>query len=91
MSIFKKTNHSGNGHSPIKHMLHMILCCGLPVVIILLLPFIAGFSPAIAAVLGVITPFICPVLMGGMIFIMFRKDKHSCCENPDNSTKLPTE
>lgn len=94
MNIFgKKSDQSNHGHSPMKHMLHMILCCGLPVLIILLLPAIAGFSPAIAAGLGLIAPFICPVMMGGMVFMMFRKDKHSCCKEVKTETQdnLPTE
>ncbi len=66
------------------HILHMVICCGLPVVIIMLLPFIAGFSPAIAALLGVIAPFICPVMMGLMFFMMFSGKKSGCCEKTDN-------
>lgn len=58
-------------HNPMKFMIHMIVCCALPIVIILSLPFIAGFSPSIAIVLGVIAPFICPLMMGGMIFMLF--------------------
>lgn len=81
MNIFSKNkSHNMKEHSPVKHMLHMILCCGLPIVIIAALPFIAGFSPAIAGILGIIAPFICPVMMGGMLFMMFRGNKHSCCE-----------
>ncbi|MDF2907320.1 MAG: uncharacterized protein K0R34_2641 [Herbinix sp.] len=80
MNIFKnKKNQSEKEHSPMKHMLHMILCCGLPIVIIAMLPFIASFSPAMAGLLGVIAPFICPVMMGGMMIMMFRGNKKSCC------------
>lgn len=81
MNIFRnKKNSNSKEHSPMKHMIHMILCCGLPIVIIALLPFIAGFSPAMAGLLGVIAPFICPVMMGGMMIMMFRSNKHSCCD-----------
>lgn len=81
MNIFQNNKiHNNKEHSPVKHLLHMIICCGLPILIIVALPFIAGFSPAIAGVLGVIAPFICPVMMGGMMFMMFRNNKHSCCE-----------
>lgn len=66
-----------NNHSPIKHMLHMILCCGLPIVIIFALPFIANMNPAVAVFLGVIAPFICPLMMGGMIFMMFKGNKNN--------------
>ena len=86
--------HDTHGHSPMKHMLHMILCCGIPIVIILSLPFIARFSPVTAGFLGIIAPFICPIMMGGMIFMMFGKKKSSCCdetkpeiENNEVSTK----
>jgi hypothetical protein len=87
MSIFKnKKENSRKEHSPMKHMIHMILCCGLPIIIILSLPFIAGFSPAIAGVLGVIAPFICPVMMGGMLLMMFRGNRHSCCDKSKAET-----
>ena len=58
-----------------KHFLHMILCCGIPIVILLMLPFIARVSPWGAGILGLIAPFICPLMMGGMVFMMFRNTK----------------
>lgn len=58
-----------------KHSLHMILCCGIPIVILLMLPFIARVSPWGAGILSLIAPFICPLMMGGMVFIMFRNTK----------------
>lgn len=90
MSILKnKKKYTNQGHSPMKHMLHMILCCGIPIIIIFSLPFIASFSPALAGILGVVAPFICPVLMGGMLFMMFRSNKHSCCD--ENKTEIDHE
>lgn len=81
MIIFKnKKENKSHGHSPMKHMLHMILCCGLPILIILSLPFVASVNPAAAGFLGIISPFICPVMMGGMLLMMFRGNKHSCCD-----------
>lgn len=89
MNFNKSKKECNHEHSPIKHMLHMILCCGLPIVIILALPFIGRISPAVAGFLGVVAPFICPIMMGGMIFVMFRKKKSSCCDETimNNSIK----
>lgn len=78
----KQGNHK---HSPLKHMLHMVLCCGLPIVIIGLLPVISKFSPGASRILGVIAPFICPIMMVGMMATMFGgKKKSSCCDNKNN-------
>ncbi|MDF2542095.1 MAG: uncharacterized protein K0S47_1813 [Herbinix sp.] len=87
MNLFKnkKNNLSSHGHSPLKHMFHMLLCCGLPILIIMSLPVVAGFSPIIASFLGLIAPLICPLMMGGMLFMMFRKNKNSCCEVDDKN------
>lgn len=80
-----KNNRENNGshkHSLVKHMFHMILCCGLPIVILLLLPFISRVSPVTSGVLAVITPFICPIMMGSMVVMMFMNNKKkSCCSN----------
>lgn len=84
MNFFKNNkDHSHKEHSPMKHMLHMVLCCGLPILILSFLPVIAGFSPALAGLLGIIAPFICPIMMGSMMFMMFRGggEKHSCCDD----------
>ncbi|MDF2819620.1 MAG: hypothetical protein K0R15_61 [Clostridiales bacterium] len=84
-----KTNKQGeNKHNPMKHMLHMIICCGLPIIIIFSLPFIARFSPSVAGLLGIIAPFICPIMMGGMLFMMFSgKKKSNCCDNTNNEVE----
>ncbi len=75
-------------HSPLKHMLHMVLCCGLPIVIIGLLPFIGRVNPWAAGILGVIAPFICPIMMGIMMFTMFSgRKKSSCCDETNRDNK----
>lgn len=80
----KNENGGSHKHNPMKHMLHMVLCCGLPILIIGLLPTIARFSPSAGKLLGVIAPFICPIMMGGMVFMMFKGDKaKSCCGNKE--------
>jgi hypothetical protein len=78
----KKEKQESHKHSPLKHMLHMLLCCGLPIVIIGLLPLIARYSPATSGILGRIAPFLCPIMMLLMLPMMFRRDKKgSCCDN----------
>lgn len=88
-------NKGRHNHNPIKHLLHMILCCGLPVLIFLSLPFIARVSPGSSRILAVIAPFICPLMMIGMIPMMFggRKNnkRSSCCENKENNSNKQIE
>ncbi|HYE84457.1 MAG TPA: hypothetical protein VEG39_20130 [Clostridia bacterium] len=69
-------------HSPLKHMLHMAICCGLPIIIIGALPLITRFSPGAAGILGKIAPFLCPIMMLAMLPMMFRGHKDgSCCDH----------
>ncbi|OGO77910.1 MAG: hypothetical protein A2Y23_04115 [Clostridiales bacterium GWB2_37_7] len=80
-------------HSSLKHALHMGLCCGLPIVIIASLPFIARYSPATSGILGLIAPFLCPIIMLFMLPMMFKRDKkESFCdhkkENQDDNQIL---
>ena len=67
-------------HSPLKHALMMALCCGLPIILIWLLPSIVSIFPA-AAGLGAIIPFLCPIMMIPMMFMMARgnRDSHQEC------------
>jgi hypothetical protein len=77
-------NNQDKKSSPIKHMLHMVLCCGLPFLIVLSLPFISKYSPQAAGLLGLIAPFICPIMMGSMFFMIIyqsRKSNKKCCED----------
>jgi hypothetical protein len=75
----KQTNQK---HSPFKHMIHMIICCGLPLIIMGLLPVIASFSPNAASTIGKIAPYLCPLMMIAMIpMMMGRGKKGSCCDN----------
>jgi hypothetical protein len=74
-------NNRSHKHSNLKHMLHMALCCGLPILIILALPLIGRFSPLVANILGIIAPFICPVMMIGMMVMMMKPaKKHKCAD-----------
>ena len=84
-----KEKHS-TGNNPMKHMLHMVICCGMPLLIISLLPFISRISPRLSVGLAGIAPFICPLMMLFMIPMMFRgAKKGSCCagnEKEDSET-----
>jgi len=83
-----KDNQEEHKHSPIKHMLHMVLCCGLPIVILALLPIITRFSTSAGSIIAIVVPFICPVMMIGMIFMMRGGNKKSsCCDKTNDDNK----
>lgn len=89
-----KENKGTHNHSPIKHLLHLILCCGLPILIFAALPFISRISPGASRMLSVIAPFICPIMMIGMISMMLggsKNNRSSCCENKGNNDSLQLE
>ncbi|WP_027623006.1 hypothetical protein [Clostridium lundense] len=76
-----------NNHSMLKHILHMILCCGLPIIIVGVLPFIAKASPSVANIIARIVPFLCPLMMISMILMMFMGNKRgSCCDNSNEES-----
>jgi hypothetical protein len=84
-----KENNKGHKYSPLKHMLHMVLCCGLPIVIVGFLPLITKVSPSAAGFVGKIVPFICPLIMVGMMFSMMGMGKNkekSCCSNSNEES-----
>ena len=69
-------------HSPLKHMLHMVLCCGLPIVLLGFLPLITRFTPSAGSVLAKIVPFLCPIMMIPMMLMMMGGNKKKgCCDN----------
>lgn len=75
-----------HNHNLLKHMLHMILCCGLPIVIISFLPLISKFSPNAEGVIRRIVPFLCPVMMISMVLMMSRGNrKENCCDNSNKN------
>ena len=89
-----KESKGTHNHSPIKHLLHMILCCGLPILIFAALPFISRISPGSSRMLAVIAPFICPIMMIGMIPLILGGGKNrrsGCCENKGNNDSLQLE
>lgn len=73
-------NGENKKHNPMKHMLMMVLCCGLPLLIIVALPFI-NIGGGLKATIGGIAPFICPIMMVFMMGMMFKDRKHGDCCN----------
>lgn len=70
-----KQNKKQKGHFP--HMLMMALCCGAPIIILSIVPFLMNNGgSAIAKPLGAIAPFICPVMMVFMIPMMLKGHKN---------------
>jgi hypothetical protein len=87
-----KENHKGHNHSPLKHMLHMVLCCGLPILIVGFLQLITKFSPGAGSFIGKIVPFLCPIMMVSMMVMMFSGNrKKSCCEDGKQETETKDE
>lgn len=90
----KKGKQGTHKHSPLKHVLHMALCCGLPIVIIGFLPLIVRYSPAAGGILGKVAPFLCPIMMIMMLPMMLKGNKKgNCCDdkNENNDNKEPLE
>ncbi|WP_251859994.1 hypothetical protein [Clostridium sp. Marseille-Q2269] len=82
-----KGKQGSHNHSSLKHMLHMIICCGLPIVIVAFLPLISRLNPSAGIWIGKIVPFLCLIMMIGMLPMMFRKnEKSSCCDSKHNET-----
>jgi hypothetical protein len=79
----KKKNKGG--HSSMKHMLIMALCCGLPILLIALLPFLKIGNTGFRVTLASIIPFLCPIMMLFMIPMMLKgsRDGKSCHDNKD--------
>ncbi|ERI91390.1 hypothetical protein HMPREF1982_03349 [Clostridiales bacterium oral taxon 876 str. F0540] len=86
-----KRNHKDHKHSPLKHLLHLVLCCGLPIVIVGFLPLISRVSPGASSLVSRIVPFLCPLMMIGMIPMMLGSSKkENCCDdkNENNNKEL---
>lgn len=71
--ISEENHGKHKGH--MSHMLMMLLCCGGPLVLLMLLPLIGSVIPGSAVVMAKIIPFICPIMMVLMIPMMFKSQK----------------
>lgn len=78
------------GHSHMKHMWMMAVCCGLPILGFLAIGVIGIAMPSLETVLLLV----CPIGMGAMMYMMHRDNKNSCCqseESKDDTTKTRKE
>lgn len=80
-----KSNNSHKGH--MSHMWMMVLCCGVPLLLIALVSLFGASFPVVRAALIPVLPFLCPVLMAVMIPMMFMGRNHNC----DREEKIPVE
>lgn len=86
--LISNEKQNGNKHSPMKHMLMMVVCCGLPLLLLLAVPFLGIFGTGFKLTISSIIPFLCPIMMLFMIPMMLKhsKDGKSCCsENKDKA------
>ena len=83
----KKENKGA--HCSMKHMLMMVLCCGLPILLIIALPFLKIGSTGFRVTLASIIPFLFPVMMLFMIPMMLKgsKEGKSCHDNKEKQLK----
>lgn len=78
MNCHGNKNGENKKHNPLKHMLMMVLCCGLPFLLVAALPFL-NIGGGFKALITVIAPFICPIMMVLMMVMMFKGKKHGGC------------
>ena len=82
----KQADHK---HSPMKHMLMMAICCGLPLLLLLVVPFLGVFGLGFKLTIASIIPFLCPIMMIFMIPMMMKSSKNGksyCNENKKEAT-----
>ena len=66
-----------------KMLLPLSLCCIIPILLLAAAPLIGRYSTSGAVIISFIAPFICPIIMGGSLFLLFKGNK-SCCSNKNN-------
>lgn len=72
----KDENNSQQGkkhRGHLSHILLMILCCGAPIILLLLIPVISNYVSSDTRILLItILPFLCPILMLFMMPMMMK-------------------
>ncbi|WP_070000254.1 hypothetical protein [Cellulosilyticum sp. I15G10I2] len=70
------------GFNPLKYIGMMGVCCILPILIAVILPFLPFGNLGANRIIAAIVPFICPIMMGLMMLGLLRDGKsHSCCSH----------
>jgi hypothetical protein len=70
-----KTSKNTRQKGHLLHLILMVLCCGLPVVLLAALPIISQFSPAVGEFLRNYAWTLCPILMVPMLIMMAPREK----------------
>jgi hypothetical protein len=73
------TAEERKSHNPFKHIGMMGICCLLPIIILAVLPLLNIANPGANTVIASLSSLICPVMMGIMMFSMFRGEKQKAC------------
>ena len=68
----------------LKMLLPLSICCIIPVLLLLVAPLIGRYNTSGAVIISFIAPLICPIIMGGSLFLLF-KGNNSCCSNKNNN------
>jgi hypothetical protein len=71
----KKKGTKGNPHSMKRMMILMVLCCGLPILLIAVLPFLNIGSIVTSVTLVSLITFLCPLMMLFMVPMMLKGSK----------------
>lgn len=77
----------GKKQGHLKHIIMMIFCCALPMVLVFTIPLIGNLIPGSARILAAVAPFLCPVLMIGMIPMMIKNSRESRENEKDPAMK----
>lgn len=81
----ERNNHKGH----MSHIWMMLLCCGAPMLLLLLLPAIGSFVPRAGYLIGRLIPFLCPLMMIMMLPMMFGRNK--CSKEQQNNEQQNNE
>ena len=81
-----KKNKAHKGH--MSHMWMMALCCGAPIILLVIISLLGVSFSGIRASLIWILPFICPIMMVFMIPMMFRKGKDNGDCHTENQNEI---